>query len=118
MFRKIRCVMIFAPEPESSARWWANVLDRPVHIEAKGDLVYAWLDLDGVEYGFHPADDDRNPRGGSPVIYWAVDDLNAARNRLLAAGCTPHRGPLRIDHQRQICQVTDPFGTIVGLDGP
>lgn len=78
-----------------SARWWADVLDRPVHVEVEGDSVYAWLDLDGVEYGFHHAEDERNPRGGSPVVYWAVDDFDAARQRLLAAGCTPHRPAAR-----------------------
>ncbi|MGH3827930.1 MAG: hypothetical protein ACRDQX_12275 [Pseudonocardiaceae bacterium] len=41
-----------------------------------------------------------------------------AREHLLATGCTHHRGPLRVDEQRQICQLTDSFGTVVGLDGP
>lgn len=110
--------MIFALDPEKSARWWAGVLDTEVQLDVGGDSVYAWFDLDGVEYGFHPAEDDRNPRGGSPVVYWAVDNLHAARGHLLTAGCTHHRGPLRIEGQRQICQLTDPFGTIIGLDGP
>ncbi|MGB8202435.1 MAG: hypothetical protein WCF33_22575 [Pseudonocardiaceae bacterium] len=35
-----------------------------------------------------------------------------------AAGCLHHRSPLRINGQCQICQLTDPFGTIIGLDGP
>lgn len=118
MFRGVRCVMVFALDPEKSARWWADVLNTQVQLNVDGDSVYAWFDLDGVEYGFHPAEDDRNPRGGSPVVYWAVDNLDATRERLLAAGCTHHRGPLRIDEQRQICQLTDPFGTIIGLDGP
>ncbi len=47
------------------------------------------------------------------VRYWAVDDLHAAREHFLAADCTHHRSPLRIDEQRQICQLTDPFGTII-----
>ena len=118
MFRGVRTVMVFALNPEKSARWWATILGAQLHLDVNGDSVYAWFDLHGVEYGFHPADDDRNPRGGSPVVYWAVDDLTAARDHLLAAGCTHHRGPLRIDEQRQICQLTDPFGTIIGLDGP
>ncbi len=118
MFHGIGCVMTFTIDPEKSARWWADILDTPVHLDVDGDSVYAWLTIDGVEYGFHHAEDDRNPRGGSPVVYWNVDNLHAARKRLLAAGATHHRGPLRIDDQRQICQLIDPFGTIIGLDGP
>lgn len=40
------------------------------------------------------------------------------RDRLPAAGCTHHRGPLRISPDRRICQVVDPFGRVIGLDGP
>lgn len=40
------------------------------------------------------------------------------RQRLLDAGCTPLRGPMNVDGDRWICQVTDPFGAVHGLDGP
>lgn len=74
--------------------------------------------LGGVELGFHPADDTRNPRGGSPVVYWAVESVDTTRTALLDRGCTHHRGPLDIDDGRRICQLVDPFGTVFGLDGP
>jgi hypothetical protein len=79
--------------------------------------VYACFDVAGVEFGFHPADDARNARGGSPVVYWAVEDAHATREQLLAVGCARHRGPLRVDPDRQTCELGDPFGTIFGLDG-
>ncbi len=73
----------------------------------------------GVELGFHPVDDERNPRGGgSPVVYWGVEDLDQVRERLLAAGCAHHRGPLTIEPGRRIAQLRDPFGTVVGIEGP
>ena len=105
--------MVFTPDPVASARWWGHQLHIQVHL----DTLFAWVEVAGVEYGFHPVDDERNPRGGSPVVYWSVHDVVAVRERLLAAGCTHHRGPLRIDERRQICQLTDPFGTVFGLDG-
>lgn len=119
MFEGVRAVMVFADDPAASAEWWAEVLGVAAHVEVSehGD-VFAWLDVAGVEFGFHPADEARNPRGGSPVVYWAVDDLEAARRRLLAAGCVHHRGPLEVSPGRRIAQVRDPFGTVVGLDGP
>ncbi|MBA3489622.1 MAG: glyoxalase [Longispora sp.] len=117
MFNGIRTIMVFADDPEKSARWWAKVLKTTVNIESDSDVVYAWLDVAGVEFGFHPADDERNSRGGSPVPYWAVGDVDAARHRLLNAGCIHHRGPLDIGGGRKIAQVADPFGTIIGLDG-
>jgi predicted enzyme related to lactoylglutathione lyase len=111
--------MVFADDPEVSARWWGETLGAPVKLDVAGTgAVYAWIEVAGVELGFHPADDDRNPRGGSPVVYWQVDDVDQVRERLLAAGCAHHRGPLVIEPGRRIAQVRDPFGTVFGLDGP
>jgi Glyoxalase-like domain len=114
VFDGVRSVMVFALDPLASARWWGKLLDADVHV----DSSFAWIEVAGVEYGFHPVDDDRNPRDGSPVVHWAVDDVVAVRERLLDVGCMHHRGPLRIDGHRQICQLTDPFGLIFGLAGP
>ena len=119
MFKAVRAVMMFSPDPEQACRWWSKVLDVPVNLDVVGDSVFAWLELDGVEFGFHQADDERNPRGGgSPVVYWSVDDLDKVREVLLAAGCEHHRGPLLAEPGRRIAQLRDPFGTIFGIDGP
>lgn len=119
MFQRVSTVMYFATDPEKSARWWADALGvGSVHTDVDGDSVYAWFTIAGVEHGFHQADDERNPRGASPVVYWQVDDLDAARKHLLDAGAVHHRGPLTVEPGRRICQLTDPFGAVVGLEGP
>ncbi|MEU8782038.1 VOC family protein [Streptomyces sp. NPDC048637] len=120
MFTGIRTIMIFAEDPDEAAGWWSHLLDTPVHREVAGTHVYAWLDVGGVEFGFHMLDEQRNKRGGSPVPYWSVDDIESALTKLLAEGCTQHRGPLDIGDGtgRQIAQVVDPFGNIIGIDGP
>ncbi|MFG2564686.1 VOC family protein [Streptomyces sp. NPDC048567] len=121
MFNGIRAIMIFTADPDTAASWWGKVLDAEVHRdvnENNGD-VYAWLDIAGIEFGFHPLDEKHNKRGGSPVPYWSVDDVDAARQRLLDAGCTHHRGPLDVGDGtgRRIAQLQDPFGNVIGLDG-
>ncbi len=89
----VRVVMTFAADPEASARWWGELLNVVKLDGSDTGAGYAWVEHDGVELGFHPADDERNPRGGSPVVYWGVDDVDRVRERLLAAGCEHHRGP-------------------------
>ncbi len=37
-----------------------------VHLDVDGTSAYAWLTVAGVEFGFHQADDERNPRGRIP----------------------------------------------------
>jgi predicted enzyme related to lactoylglutathione lyase len=113
--------MIFAPSPEEAARWWGGVLGSEVHLDTDttSGAVYAWLDVAGIEFGFHPLDEKRNKRGASPVPYWAVDDVDKVRRHLLHAGCTHHRGPLDVGDGtgRKIAQLTDPFGNVIGIDG-
>jgi predicted enzyme related to lactoylglutathione lyase len=118
VFGAVRAVMIFSPSPAEAARWWGEVLELEVHLDVDGESVFAWLDVGAVELGFHQADESLNPRGASTVPYWSVGDLDRVRERLLAAGCTHHRGPLQVSPGRRICQLVDPFGSVVGLDGP
>jgi predicted enzyme related to lactoylglutathione lyase len=108
--RGIRTVMAFVADPAAAARFWGHALNAPMH-----------EDLPLVEFGdldlfFHLAA-ERNPQGGT-VVYFDVDDFDAARDELIAAGCAPYRGPLTLPSGRRICQLRDPFGTIWGLDGP
>lgn len=111
----VRAVMAFVTAPLEAATWWSSLTQAPVHQASE----FAWIELPGgTELGFHPADDEFNPLNGNPVVYWAVSDLDAARAALLTAGAVHHRGPLQIAHGRRICQLKDPFGLIVGLDGP
>ena len=111
--------MVFAEDTHAAAVWWAaafgvNRLDVEEH--PQGD--YSSFDVGGVEIGFHTADPAKNPVGGSPVVYWSVRSLSRAREELIGAGATPHRGPLVVDDRRTICQLRDPFGNVFGLDGP
>ncbi|MFF4583137.1 VOC family protein [Streptomyces sp. NPDC001373] len=116
--RGIRTVMVFVDDPEVAARWWGNIFEAEVKLDINGTAVYAWLDLGGLEFGFHQASPKANAHGRSTVPYWSVEDLEAERKRLLEAGCTHHRGPLDVEPGRRICQLIDPFGTAFGLDGP
>ncbi|MFD0267874.1 VOC family protein [Streptomyces sp. NPDC127106] len=84
--------------------------------DVDGTSVYVWLDLSGLELGLHPTSPKANPHEGSTIPYWSVDDLDSERQRLPDEGCTPHRGPLDVDPGRRICQLTDPFGTVLGFD--
>ncbi|MEW9518108.1 glyoxalase [Streptomyces tubercidicus] len=93
----IRTIVIFAEDPEKSARWRSHVLDTPVHRDLAGTNVHTWLDVADIELGFHMLDEQHNKRGGSPVPYRSVKHLDTAREMLLGARCTHHRGPLDVE---------------------
>ena len=51
------------------------------------------------------------------VAYWRVSSLAETRARLERAGATLYRGPLVIGNGEVICQMSDPFGNLLGLIG-
>lgn len=119
--RGVAQVVVFVEDPPAASRFWAEALDARHGPADGGALVEAHF----AEFYFHPVDgekmpwgEEKNPWGSSTVVYLAVDDFDAAREGLIAAGCQPWRGPLEIGEERRICQLRDPFGTVWGLDGP
>jgi len=108
----IGAVMIFSSDPAQSATWWSGLIGAPVHAEDG----FHWLDVNGVEFGFHPADPVKNPQGASTVAYWTTRDLDEAMAVVVEAGGTRHRGPLSVEPGRRIAQVADPFGAVIGLE--
>jgi hypothetical protein len=107
-------VMYFVNDPRAAASWYATHLfnDAPV----QEDSGFFWLDTGIIEVGFHPSD-QKNPAGGGTVVYWQVENFGRSRDAMLRGGCEAWRGPLVISQKRVICQLRDPFGNIVGLEG-
>jgi predicted enzyme related to lactoylglutathione lyase len=118
--RGIAQVVVFVDDPPAAAQFWGELLETP-HRPADGGAL---VELPFAELFFHPADDEteageaKNPWGSSTVVYFAVDDFDATRERLIAAGCVPWRGPIEIEGGRRICQLRDPFRIVWGLERP
>lgn len=111
----LRAVMFFVGDQAAAATWYRDVVVGAG--EVTEDQGYYFVEVEGVEVGFHPADPDRNPPGRSVVAYFATDHLDEARSAAIQAGAQHHRGPLDISEERAICQLIDPFGNVFGLDG-
>jgi predicted enzyme related to lactoylglutathione lyase len=54
---------------------------------------------------------------GGPVAYADVEDLDAARAALLAAGATERDAPRQVAPGARICVLLDPDGNPIGLRG-
>src|SRR5690348_1576516 len=116
---RVAMIMLFAEDTHAVGAWWAAAFGvELIEVEPhpQGDFVF--FDAAGVELGVHAADPLKNPLGGSPVVYFSVPSVAAAREQLLADGAEPHRGPLAVSESRSVCQLRDPFGNVFGLDGP
>ena len=83
----------------------------PAYVEFRiGDYQH---ELGIIDRRFAPA--PRPDRAGGAVIYWHVDDVEAAFDRLLSLGATAHEKPIERGPGFVTASVVDPFGNILGV---
>jgi predicted enzyme related to lactoylglutathione lyase len=73
---------------------------------------YVGYNVDGFEVALAPGD-----VAGGPVAYADVEDLEAARATLLAAGATERSAPRQVAPEARVCVLTDADGNPIGLRG-
>lgn len=117
MASPIRAVVFFASEPLVAAMWWATLCEVP-DSSVKSFDEFVCFDVAAIEFGFHPSDEEKNPHGGTPVVYLRTANHSRSVARAETLGAKLHRGPLRVNEDRTIAQLIDPFGNIFGYDGP
>ena len=123
MITQISEIMYFVPAAqgvrgrEFAAQWYAQFFETEV-IRSAEAADFFLLRVAGVEVVFHPAD-DKSPTGvAGQLVYWQVENLDAALERALRLGAQLYRSPLKRLDQQWMCQVRDPFGNAIGMIGP
>ncbi len=113
MLRAVESVVLFVPDIEAAAKWYAELFAAGVEYEHPR---YAYVRGPGVTLGFHPAD-LKCPGGiGGTTVYWRVEDLGLAIAHMQARGAKLHRGPLVTSLGAQVAMLADPFGCSIGLN--
>ncbi len=73
---------------------------------------YVGYTVDGFEVALNPSG-----AGGGPVAFADVEDLDATRATLLAAGATERDAPRQVAAEARVCVLVDPDGNPIGLRG-
>ena len=73
---------------------------------------YVGYNVDGFEVALAPGEVD-----GAPVAFADVEDMDAARANLLAAGATERSAPRRVAPEARVCVLADADGNPIGLRG-
>src|SRR5262249_31004063 len=108
MSATIRSLVIPVSNMEADKAVYTALLGAP-HTDQP---YYVGYNVDGFEVGLAPGD-----VAGGPVTYADVDDVDAARAELLAAGATERDAPRQVAPNVRVCVVTDPDGNPIGLRG-
>lgn len=107
--------LIHVEDVDFAMSWYRKAF--PLAVERKvGEFLY--LDLDGFSLELVAADEKVGSGKFGSVTYWEVEDLETEILRFKELGSLVHRGPMSIEFGLGMCQVTDPFGNLIGLRGP
>lgn len=124
MLRGLTTVSYWAEDVEAARAWYTKVLGVAPYFERPGGgEPAAYLEFRVGDYQhefglidarYRPPTDATGP--GGVVAYWAVDDVTAAFERLLALGATVHQPVTpRGDSGFVTASVVDPFGNVLGV---
>src|SRR6476620_9123950 len=104
----IRSVVIPVSDLDATKAVYNALLGSPHTDEA----YYVGYNVNGFEVALNPAG-----AGGGPVAFADVDDLDATRATLLAAGATARDEPRQVAPGARVCVLADADGNPIGLRG-
>lgn len=117
MLRGLTTVTYFAQDLAAARTWYTELLgmepyfNRGAYIEYRiGDYQHE-LGLLDAKYAPHGI----ATGSGGAITYWAVDDIQASLNHLLALGATTHEGVSERGEGFITASVLDPFGNLLGI---
>jgi len=122
MLRGLTTVTFFADDVAAARRWYAEFLGIDAYFVRAfvGHLAYAEFrigdlqhELGIVDRRFAPPAASGEP--GGAVVYWHVNDVGAAVERLLALGATLHDAETERGPGFVTASVVDPFGNVLGV---
>ncbi|MEU1668193.1 VOC family protein [Streptomyces sparsogenes] len=124
MLRGLTTVTFFADDVAAAGSWYAGLLGvepyfvrpvagTPAYVEFRiGDYQHELGIADSrFAVGGRPSDGE----GGGAVVYWHVDEVQAAFERLLSLGATVHEKPVERGPGFVTASVVDPFGNVLGV---
>ncbi len=121
MLRGLSTLRFHATDLEAAKRWYTGLLgiapyfERPGYIEFRlGDYQHELGILDSRFRG-QLGQTDASAQPGGAVVYWHVDDLDAALDRALSLGARMHEPARQFGEGFVGASVLDPFGNILGL---
>lgn len=108
-FQGLRTVVYQVDDLDEAKRWYTRMLDTEPYFD---EPFYVGYNVGGYELGLSP--EAAEGRGGM-IAYWGVDDAEAALQRLLDLGATPHGEIEEVGEDIYVATVKDPFGNVFGI---
>jgi predicted enzyme related to lactoylglutathione lyase len=121
MFRGMATISLFADDLPAAVAWYTELLGTepyfvrpeegpPAYVEFRiGDYQH---ELGIIDRAYAP---HRDTAPGGVVLFWHVDNIDEAVERLLSMGAVEHEPRTAREEGFVTASVVDPFGNIVGV---
>jgi predicted enzyme related to lactoylglutathione lyase len=117
MLRGLTTVSFWADDLAAARAWYSELLGCEPYYQVPGYIEFRLGDyqheLGLIDRRYAPAGAATTP--GGAVVYWHVDDLHGAYERLLAMGASAYQEPTVRGEGFVTAAVVDPFGNILGV---
>jgi predicted enzyme related to lactoylglutathione lyase len=117
MLRGPATLSLFAADHPAATTWYTELLGTQPYFTRPGYAEFRIGDYE-TELGIIDSRYARHSVDGPPagiVVYWHVDDLAGAVDRLVALGATPLEPITERGHGFVTATVVDPFGNLLGV---
>lgn len=116
MFLKPTAILIHVPDVSMGLDWYQRAFSNAV-AQYLPDFDFTLLHINDFTLEIVQADEKVGAGKKGTVLYWAVESLDEAIAHLTHLGAKLYRGPMLIDNDLRMCQLSDPFGNLIGLKG-
>jgi len=117
MLRGFATINYFADDLAAARAWYAEFLGVDAYFEVPGGYIEFRIgdsaDELGIVHSSYAPHEVGKPAG--EVVYWAVDDVRATLDRLIALGATEHQPVTERGDGFVTASVVDPFGNVLGF---
>lgn len=120
--RGFATVNFYAVDLDAAKKWYSEVFEIQPYFEKPGYIEFRVGDYEHemgiIDAKWAPPSAAGTPAAGTPggaIIYWHVDDVEGAYNRLLDLGATTYQPVITRGEGFVTASVVDPFGNILGV---
>jgi predicted enzyme related to lactoylglutathione lyase len=122
MLHGICTLSFFADDVPAARDWYTELLGIEPYFARPTDGPPAYVEYRIGRYQHELGIIDRRfappaqpDRAGGAIVYWHVDDVRAAFERLLSMGATAYEEPVERGPGFVTASVVDPFGNVLGV---
>ncbi len=92
--------------------WYTEVLGIAPYFDQP---FYVGFSVGGYELGLDPEASSAPAGSASVTVYWGVENAEAALERLISLGASPHADVHDVGDGIKVATVLDPFGNVFGV---